>query len=278
MSIDIYRYDDFRAFLKDLFAERKEEKGKYTQRELAADAGFTNPGYFNDVIQGRRTLSANAQEKLIVAFGISAKEAEFFRLLVDFAQEKHPEKKQDLYRQIVYRRGKSTFVRLNPARGRYYQDYRYPLLRAAIEVCDFRGNYHRLAGFLRPPLPVNQVKKLVRDLCDWGLVKQDYQGHYRVTDRFVEPEMTMKQLIRNLNKEWIRQGAEAIDLFDIDERHISSLLMSVSFDTAKQIRQKIEAFRQELFEMIQADENPQCLLQMNLQLFPRSAGQPEDKR
>jgi uncharacterized protein (TIGR02147 family) len=269
--MNIYAYDDFKQYLQDLFLQRKKDRQKYTHRTFAQEAGFTNPGYFNDVIKGKRRLSDAALEKIITVFDIQGVEADFLRLLTKFNQCKHSETKQELYNTILFRRSKSNFVRMNPAQGKYYQDFRYPLVRAAIEACDFRGNYERLSTFLNPPMPVAMLKKIVRDLCTWGLVSQTPSGAYRVTERFVEPTHTLKELIRNLNRVWIQHGADAIERFSPDERHISSILMSVNHSTAQKITHLTEKYRQEIFKLIQEDQEPDRLLQLNIQLFPRSA-------
>src|SRR5688572_1966967 len=115
--MDIYPYEDFRAFLEDSFEEKRKAclgspEGKFTHRQLAAQAGFSNPGYFNDVIKGRRPLSDKAAGKLIEVFGLKTGEGEYFRLLVAYGQSKDPAERQEIYGQMLFRRNRSSFVRL----------------------------------------------------------------------------------------------------------------------------------------------------------------------
>ena len=49
-AVDIYAYDDFRLFLKDRYEAWKREDPEGSARGFARKAGFTNPGFFNDVI------------------------------------------------------------------------------------------------------------------------------------------------------------------------------------------------------------------------------------
>src|SRR5512139_3462130 len=83
---NVYRYDDFRVFLKEMFAWKKARDGEYSYRRFAKDAGISNPGYLLDVIVGKRSLSDNAVKKTAAAFGLNEAEGEFFGLLVDFGQ------------------------------------------------------------------------------------------------------------------------------------------------------------------------------------------------
>lgn len=269
--MDIYQYEDFRKFLNDSFEEKKEAEGKYTHRQLAAEAGFTNPGYFNDVVKGRRTLSDKATAKLAAAFGLKTNEAEYFKLLVDYGQSKKPAERQELYEQMLFRRNRSSFVRLNPVNSKYYQDYHYALIRSAIQVSDFRGDYEALARFLRPSIPVAAIKKCVRELCEWGLLTQGPDGRYRPTYKNQEPAPSMGDLVKRLNREWVVQAADALFTFPKEERHISSGLLTISAETYQEIMRRIEKFREEIFALAKKEENPDRVMQFNIQYFPRTS-------
>ncbi len=273
--MDVYQYEDFRKFLEESFEEKRHapqppDKGKYTHRKLAADAGFTNPGYFNDVVKGKRTLSDSAATKLIVVFGLKSTEADYFRLLVAYGQSKRPAERQELYEQMLFRRNRSNFVRLNPTNSKYYQDYHYPLIRSAIQVYDFRGNYEDLARFIRPAIPVALLKKCVRELCEWELLKQDKDGRYHPAFKNQEPAASMGDLVKRLNREWVVQAADALFAFPKEERHISSGLLTVSAETYVEIQKRIEKFREDVFNLAKNENKPDRVMQFNVQYFPRT--------
>jgi uncharacterized protein (TIGR02147 family) len=272
--MDIYQYEDFRKFLEDCLEEKRKSHpradGKYTHRRLAAEAGFTNPGYFNDVVKGRRTLSGPALEKLAGVFGLKPSETEYFRLLAAYGQEKDPVERQELYRQMLFRRNRSSFVRLNPVNSKYYQDYHYPLVRSAIQVLDFRGDYEALARFIRPAVPVATLKKCVRDLCEWGLLSQDKDGRYLPAHKNQEPAPSMGDLVKRLNREWVVQAADALFAFPKEERYIYSALLTVGAETFREIQQRIDKFREEIIALAKREEKPDRVMQFNIQHFPRS--------
>jgi uncharacterized protein (TIGR02147 family) len=222
------------------------------------------------VVKGRRALSDSALEKMIAAFGLKTNEAEYFRLLVSYGQSKDPEERQDLYKQMLFRRNRSSFVRLNPVNSKYYQDYHYPLVRSAIQVFDFRGNYEELAKFIRPSVPVATLKKCVRDLCEWGLLTQGADGRYQPTYKNQEPAPSMGDLVKRLNREWVVQAADALFAFPKEERYIYSALLTVGARTFKEIQQRIDKFREEIIELAKREDKPDRVMQFNIQHFPRS--------
>ncbi|MDD5675077.1 MAG: TIGR02147 family protein [Chitinivibrionales bacterium] len=270
-SANIYEYDDFKAYLARRYQEKCAADPAYSCRVFAKEAGFTNPGFLNDVIKGRRKLSADAREKIVTVFALSVNEADFFRLLVAYAQEKEATKKQAIFHKLVVRRNRSMFARLNPALSHYYQDFYYPLVRAALMALDFKGNYEELAAFLSPSPPLADCKKYVRDLCAWGLVKQETSGRYVVTDRFLEPPATLKEQVRQINGTWIAHAQAALAKLPPEKRHISSMLLSVSPESARIIAEKVEKFREEIWDLVKNDpQAPACVMQLNMQYFPRS--------
>jgi uncharacterized protein (TIGR02147 family) len=268
---NIYRYDDFRVFLKEVFQYRKDRDGDYSYRKFAKDAGIANPGYLLDVIVGKRTLSDNAVKKTAAAFELNEAETEFFRLLVDFGQSKKDGKRQEIYQEILYRRNRSRFARLSPSLVKYYQDYHYPLVYSALHALDFRGDYEHFGGAFDPPIAPAALKKYIRDLCEWELVKQGADGRYAVTEAFVEPPETMGALVRRLNREWILQAAESLFRHAPEDRHVSTLLLSVSDETRKRLRDEVERFRREVLDIVAKDGGkPSGLMQLSLQYFPKT--------
>jgi uncharacterized protein (TIGR02147 family) len=276
---DIYRYDDFKAFLKDSFEakvrEETEAGRKYSQRAFAREAGFANPGYFNDVLKGFKPLSENAIDKMAAVFGMKPHEIEFLKLLTEYGQARTVDKKDAFYKQILSRRNRSKFTRLNPALSKYYQDVRYALVRGAIEVLDFRGDYESLAAFLDPPVPVAVVKGLVRELCEWKLVEQDVDGRYRTTRSIVEPSAALVGMSRAMNAEWLQLAREALHRIPKEERHVSTMVVNISDTLHAEILERIERFREEIFRRVEEDKSgPRRIQQLTVAYVPRSRRKP----
>jgi len=270
MELDIYQYDDFRQYLRDAFELRKKAEPNFSHRQFADLAGVKNSGTLLHVIQGKRALSPKVMEACNRIFGHKPVAAEFFRLLVDYKQCKDSERKVVLARELQTRRAHSNFVRLNPAQVRYYEDTAYPLIFAAIETLKFRGNFEELAGFLRPPLPLIKVKRCVRDLCEWGLVRLDSANHYHTVSRFVEPPPNLRDPVRQMNRDWIMQSAEAIQKIPAAERQMNTAILSISEGTRAKILDRLEACRSEIFALAQADSSAETVMQLSMLFFPKS--------
>jgi uncharacterized protein (TIGR02147 family) len=268
--MNLYQYEDYRQYLKDRFEEEKAVPG-FSWRKFSAKAHISNPGFIKDVIDSRRKLSKDALQKLIKALAFLPHEAEFFQRIVAFAHTKKSEEKERIYNDIVFRRCRSNFAQLNPELTRYYQDYRYPMVRCALMAMEYKGEPSQISKFCKPSIPITVVRRIMKDLCDWGLVEVDQNGTYIVNQKFVEPSPKLGAQIRQINRRWIRIAEEALMAMEPNERHITSMLFSVSSSLRKQIAEKIERFRSEVWEMVKHDgEKHNCVMLLNSQFVPMS--------
>jgi uncharacterized protein (TIGR02147 family) len=266
----VYQYDDFRAFLRAAYEALKAEDPGYSYRKFARDAGISNPGYLLDVMIGKRTLSHNQALKMAPVFGLNEAETEFLLRLTDFGQAKRDSERQALYQELLQRRNRSRFARFSPSLVKYYLDYRLSRVRCAVNASDFRGDFESLGRFLEPPLAPSVVRKYVQDLEEWGLIQRGSGGRYHVTQKFVEPPPTLSALVRRLNREWILQASEVPFKFGPADRHISTLLIMVSEETRKKLMERAENFRKEMLDLVEKDTDPEMILQLSVQLFPKS--------
>lgn len=82
MPRDIFDYDNFRLFLKERFLGLQAQNPAFSQRRLARDSKIANPGFFNEVLKGRRELSPASAKKLAVGLRLTGEETEYFLALV----------------------------------------------------------------------------------------------------------------------------------------------------------------------------------------------------
>ncbi|MEQ1504074.1 MAG: TIGR02147 family protein, partial [Myxococcota bacterium] len=77
-----FAYLDYRRYLADWFAAKKELNPRFSHRMFARLAGQKNPSLLHHVIEGRRNLTHETTDGFVRGLGLSAAEGQFFRLLV----------------------------------------------------------------------------------------------------------------------------------------------------------------------------------------------------
>jgi hypothetical protein len=98
---DVFRYEDYRAFLWERFSGMQALDPAFSQRRLARKAGIANPGFFNEVIKGRRRLSPAAARKMALGLDLSGEETEFFSALVEYAEIREPGRKAAAGKRLI---------------------------------------------------------------------------------------------------------------------------------------------------------------------------------
>ena len=269
-AIDLYRFEDYQLALGALFKARKDRDPEFSHRKFAQEAGVKNPGLFVDILNGKRKVSPKVCNAMASIFDLKPNEMEFLSLLIDFGQEKKTEEKEKLYHELANRRSHSKFARLHTGQIRYYDNTGYALILAAVEAFGCRGDWQALGQQLVPPLAAGKVCKFIEELCEWGLIKKTSSGAYQVIEKILEPPSQMSQAVKRLNRDWIEQSMEATFRWPKDERHVSTLLLTVSGAARKKITDKIEKCREEILSILAKDANPDQVMQYTIAYFPRS--------
>ena len=85
-KINIYEYLDYRAYLRDLFEEKKANVRGFSYRSFCRKAGIVNPSFLKLVIEDKRNLTPASIMKFAKGFGLKRHEAEFLHNMVMFNQ------------------------------------------------------------------------------------------------------------------------------------------------------------------------------------------------
>lgn len=268
-EITIFEYDNYRAFLRDLYESYKETKPHFSYRYFSQKAGFRSPNFLKLVIEGKRNLSPESIEKFTNALKLGKKEAEFFRVLVHLNQARTVGEKKIYAEQLMQFRPFRYIYPLRQDQYRYYTEWYNIAIRELTMLPEFSQDPAWIAKRLVPPISPQQAQKALDLLLQLGLLKGDESGRLVQTDAFISTgdEVTSTS-VANYHRSMIRMGAEALDRFPGPARDISSVTMALSDKSFEEIKALIQRFRKELLAIADQDQSPEGVYQVNFQLFP----------
>jgi hypothetical protein len=81
LAINIYRYTDYREYLKAYFSERKRNDTKFSHRYLSRRLGLASPNFIMMVMQGKRNITQQMAFRISTEFKLDPKETEYFENL-----------------------------------------------------------------------------------------------------------------------------------------------------------------------------------------------------
>src|SRR5690606_1160697 len=81
-------FTEFRKYLSEWFAYRKNSRRSFSHRVLATKLGLSSPNFILLVIKGERNISVELAEKLSSVMGHTPDETEYFLWLIRLDQAK----------------------------------------------------------------------------------------------------------------------------------------------------------------------------------------------
>jgi uncharacterized protein (TIGR02147 family) len=268
-AVDVFRFLDYRAFLASWY-EGKQPRLSY--RAFSKRAGLGAPNYLQLVLAGQRNLTRATAEKFALTCGLSEERKDYFLCLVAFNQSRSDAERNRHYAELsAFRRYRQSH-RLELADARYHGHWYLPAIRELVHCPEFREDPQWIANRLLPPITPRQASEAIEALLELGLLARDDSGRLHQRERVVStgPE-TAGMHIRNYHSEMMARAAQSMELVPREDRDISTLTLSVSGRLMPELKQRLAEFRRELVNLCDAEEAPDRVVQVNLQLFPLSS-------
>ena len=268
-EIVVFEYDNYRAYLRDLYAFYKKTKPHFSYRYFSQKAGFRSPNFLKLVIEGKRNLSPESIERFTSALKLNKKETEFFRILVHLNQARTIGEKKLYAEKLMQFRSFRYIHPLRQDQYRYYAEWYNVPIRELTILPEFSEDPGWIARSLLPPISPQQAQKALDLLLQLGLLERDESGRLVQADAFISTgnEVTSTS-VANYHRAMIHKGSEALDRFPGPDRDISSVTMALSERSFQEIKSLIQRFRKELLAIADQDRHPEGVYQINFQLFP----------
>lgn len=267
-KVDVFKYSDYRVFLKDYYEFCKKSDPQFTYRHIAENVGFKSAGHFTQILKGSINLSMTMAGNFAEFLRLGKKEAEYFELLVRFNQAKTHAEKRRCFERIL--RFKDLMIEtVGHDQYKYFDKWYYVAVREVLAYYPFKGNFAELGKKLKPSISAIEAQLAIDLLVKLGLVARGNDGAYRKTAAALSAEAVGKSVaITNQALDTMRLAGEAIDRFPKDRRNISGVAFSVSRQTFETMQNEVRNFRKKILDLAQADLCPDGVYQFNVQLFP----------
>ena len=271
---NIYKFIDYRKYLLEIVAEKKITNPGFSYRMFSVQLGIS-AATFVRIINGNRNLSKKLLPKFVANLKLRDRASEYFRLLVELAHVKDPEKKNILYQKILDFRSE-RIRKLHPSHHSLFDKWFLPVLREIIDIRESVSSHRRMAGMVRPPVRISDIRKAVGTLVDSGMIIRDDDGRYIASDKMLSTGEAWENVaISRFQGEMIRLAGDALLNVPKEERDITTLTIGVSGDDLTRIREILRRTRQEILSLIEDSPDREYVYQLNMQLFPLSSNIPE---
>ncbi len=272
-KIRVFDYTDYRKYLLDYYKMKKKSQSAFSYRFFAKKAGFNSVGLYKDVIEGRQSLGRALTVKFSKALGHSKREAEYFENMVFFNEARSVDDRKLFFERMLACCDVKA-VLIDTSRCEYYSKWYYSALRALLSFVRFKDDYAALAAMVNPPIKPDESRKAIETLERLGFIEKDGNGYYRLKDALISTgRLTADASVQAMNvmgfqRAMVDLGKEAYDRFPTDLIDMSSLTVSVSEATYREMKEEIAALRRKLLLKAEQEKAPDHVYQLNYQFFP----------
>jgi uncharacterized protein (TIGR02147 family) len=274
---NIFEYTDYRAYLRDYYVAEKARRPAFSYRYFARRAGHTSPNFLKLVIEGKRNLGPASITAFARALELDAEEASFFAELVAYGQSKSDADKNKHLTRITAARNYRKAGRIEGQLFEYLAHWYLPAIRELVARPDFVEDAKWIARELMPSISAKKAAEGLKVLLNLGLVRRMPDGRLERGDPSwtTGPEPSSK-IVEAFHQQMLTLATEALQKYSAEERNVSSLVVCVRAKTVAELKRRLTSFQQELLALCDADEEPEVVYQVGMQLFPLSRTRSED--
>ncbi|RJO68559.1 MAG: TIGR02147 family protein [Myxococcales bacterium] len=276
LTISVYDYNDFQAFLQDAYADLNRQDGKFSYRFLQRLAGYSaRSNHFWQVAKGKAKLSAEAAARYARALGLTPRQTQYFSLLAAMKQAKRDTDRAACVEQL--RSLRPPTLRKNEALVRYefYSDWYLPALRELVALPAFKEDPEWIAKTLIPSISPRQAKEGVEKLVALGFLVRDGKGRLKQAEPMIggygdrlDRDPVAKLAVRSFHRRMIELGEKSIEAHPQEDRLVVGATVAISQRQAQALRERVREFMQELDAIVAEDEPIETVCRLNVQLFP----------
>jgi len=266
---NIYKYNDYRIFLKDLYQfQKKKSSHQISFRILSERAGLGSPNYFQLIMEGKRNLSSKMIPRFSEALKLEPQQKIFFEHLVNFTQAKSVEQKDAYFQKLLRFNQYKNAAKVQSDQYQYFSHWYYVVIREMVDLPQFQEDPRWIANALNPPITETQAREAIRVLLDLKLLQRNSDGKLKQSDSHLSTDQTVSAIsVYHFHQEMITKGLQALKQ-PSDEREISSMTLSLAQSELPKLKKRIYQFMYDTQAWLETlPAKPDEIYQLNFQLF-----------
>lgn len=267
----VFQYTNFQEYLREWLAQEKQNGRKISFEFLARQLGMRSKGHvhrvFNDATM---PLTPRILVRLIEVLNLQGEERDYFEAMVAFNRASSLEERRLFLGRMGRLSGNASAQALDPSACSYLSEWYYPVLREAVCMPDFRGDFRELSKMFVPTLTESQTRRGVEHLITLKLIKGQASGGYISADAYVHAGSEIEAvLVSNFQQQMMKLGSQALDVQPPAKREITTLTFSFPQANFQTIKRALRRLQNELaVEILKEKEPGDTVYQFNMQCFP----------
>ena len=270
---DIYRYLDYRAYLRDWYETRRARDPKFSRRQFARLAGKRSPGLLTSAMEGDRQLTGPMVRAFAQAMDLNADESAFFDALVQLDQARDSRTRNAAWERVSATRAFREARPLEGASMAFLSHWWYSVVRELAYRSDFQPDPAWIAQRIRPVITEAQARRALEALETMGFLVRDDEGALVAAEDGVvtTPHEVHGLAVRNYHRAMLERAAEAIETFRDVERHFVAATVSIPESLFGTLKSELNSLQERVLDLShRSSEEAERVVQVHLVMFPLS--------
>ena len=265
---DIFAYYDYREYLKDLVAFKRQKSSVFSHRYIVQKAGFKSPTALKHVIDGKRNLSLESANKFATALKIEGIPRHYFLTLVLFNQSTSPAEQEKYLNELIELKKAENPSRITEEQFDILSQWYHLAIREIVNLPDFKNSAKWISRILNPQITSFEASQSLQMLKKMGMVEK-VEGQFRSTERTIATNAQVHSVkVMEFHRQMIERGIEAITRFESEQREISGTTLRISRDDVRNVKMLLREFRKKMLTLAANSTHADQVYQLNFQFFP----------
>jgi len=257
--IEIYKYHDYRSYLRDVLKEAKTQAPGFTMRSLAREIGV-QPPYLSNVLKGKKSLSEKSQKMIVKVLKLDRDERAYFSLLCLAADSNNgPERMKALQEMQHYQKFRS-FHPNESETVRYLSHWYYPAIRELVQLPGFKPDTKWICHALKYTVTHDEIEKALTFLKKQGFVAVDAKGNYFLPSKKVVCDGDVyATALATFHRQLMEKMSEAIDALDKPERYITGHMIPLPKSAFNEVKAALDQCLKRISEISRSKDKPDSI-------------------
>lgn len=266
----VFDYLNYRDFIAVMLAHLKKSRRGFSLRHFSKQAGFGSHSFLRMIIRGERSLSQASVAKLVLIFGLNARESRYFEALVYYNQSDSESEKDRYFNDMVQAKPHVKMKGLQKDQFEYITKSLFVTIREMSALADFQADPDWIASRLIKPATDNQIRYALEILKRLELIAKGPDGQWTHTGKALQTQPRIESLqIFNSHRTILSESRDIILETPPTETEITSMTIPVSEDTLRRIFEIMQLCREQIISAVnQGSKDFHKIFQVNMQVFP----------
>lgn len=269
-------FEDYRDLLKQYYENRKSEMPLYSYGMMGQRLDLDKSQLFR-ILSKALHLPNRCVPLAKALLGLTGRSGEIFEILVAAAKTQSKVKRSKLY-EMAFNLKNIELRKIEDNELLFLSKWWIPVVRSVIELNGGRVSDEKVPKQIQPNITKSQYAEALKILKILGFISPRASGYFELEKiHFSTTGTPRAKAIRDYQYQLFGLAQNALTQFTLQERNISSLLVSVDEDCFQDLQEMTAEFRRQVQKRIDKVEKSTRVMQLLFALFPVAINEDELK-